>query len=920
MSIVPQLTAQTLTDIRAGGYRQMQHLALCPNEVVVQFTPDAANSEDIYAEIPVGTVNSGSVADVRQYMTVIYSLTTDFVASELFRTFVRRALVTDISPNDTGRILVGEAGQSFSSGTVITVLNTYDVLSVPRVERDGVQYANWDIAFRRLLPVESALPSVVVLTDGVTSYNPTASPVAVDANANSTFVHAWASSNSNDTIDSDGTTASPTFTLAANSFRWLRYTFTDSNTNSNTRVIAVWTVPTDMSSANNIVTIGSGADLTYDPEMGYVGSVPAFAGVDGLLRDTFCCVYVDEWINGSKQAVDSNVQFVGYLADESTSVRGEPQFGRAAEARLELHGFGSMLSRTPISQLPVTRTSSPAAWGDIESPTPGRAAVYYLSEHTTLTTLCAVVLPSDDTDYTATGDIFANSETIALDALIGVLDITNAKPQFSAAGQLYITRRIVHLDTSARDAATVVATLEQSDLLSYTLERGIKTVNQLVVYGGLYNSTNDTYDVFRAFVPPRPDIRGTEVQQVVNQLLEADSTALAAQGELRERAANRYAAISPAYTLRAELRASWGFLQPDVGAWYRLPIDPTLPQEANPLGVGFASSTRWVLIEVSTVADNRNGTRTVSATWRIETQQTGANVDVAAIENSEANNLNLLPAILPPFSGGTLDLTGGQYFDSLDTGPPSLPPPPSENCENGGFRVQNASGYETTESALNGESISSLVGGSGLIYKPQVLESFTMPGDSAAYTSGSVNTVSGVQYRVTVTGSITVNSAGTFIVTPGARSLDNGATYSVANMAEFSDGSRPAPENPEYTPSNTYTYIRSGNGSPISLRVSDTAYGDNVGSWDVTVEVIALRGDAFYFWDETRPPQAFTNAGLFIEGSVPSAIPPYSEQHEYEVFFTSTSGPISYTYNLPYPASNAENWSIRTQTCFNGVP
>lgn len=219
MTLASTISAPNLTKIRSGKYQAQQFLVAVPEETIVQFQPSVAPSEAVYADITVGTVASGSMSNVKSNMTVVYSTGTDYITTEIphTRNYVRKV-------DGTSTLYVGGNGKTLTTSTYVTVLNTYEPFEKMRVDRNGTQYANWDVSFRRLLPVESDLPSAVVLVNGDTSYSPTANPQEMDNDATSTFTHAWESSNSNDTLDSGGTTNNPTFTLEAAAFRWIRYT------------------------------------------------------------------------------------------------------------------------------------------------------------------------------------------------------------------------------------------------------------------------------------------------------------------------------------------------------------------------------------------------------------------------------------------------------------------------------------------------------------------------------------------------------------------------------------------------------------------------------------------------------------------------------------------------------------------------
>lgn len=916
MSIQPALTSGQLTDLRSGDYRALQFIALCPNDVLFQFQPSSVPARDVYAEIAYssGTAISGSQDDVRAGQTVVYSTTSDYVATETYRTYVRK-----VTSDDALRI--GESGQGLTTSTYITVINTYEVWHRPRVVRNGTEYADWDITFRRLLPIENDLPTAVVLTDGTTSYSPTGNPQAIDADATSTFTHAWESSNSNDGV-SDDTTDNPSFTLEANSFRWIRYTFTDSNGNSNYRVIGVWTVPTDYSNVNLLTSGGPGgdfADLQYDTELGYIGSVPALSDITDLLPDTFCCVFTEEWINGSKQNIDGNINFVGYLSSQTTRVRGDERYGRISDARLTLEGLGSWMSRTPVSTLDVRRAVIPADWGDIEDTTIDRVVTYIVAEHSTLFNLASVTFPSDVRDFTASDDFFKNAETVLFDSVADLIDTLNAKLQWHPDGRAFVTRRLIHLNNAARDAATTVVDFNSSDFLEFSIERPQKTVNFLEVGGGVFDTSTLSFVPFRALVPPRADIRGTESRQVANQLLETDTTESTARAELGQRAANRYAALNPTYVLRGRLKDEWGFLVPDVGAWVTVDVDAS----SNPLGLAFDSGDRWQILEVGTIMNNETGTREVDIAMRLETSTTGANIDVAAVTTNPDDDIDYKPAILPPYSGGDEGLTGGDYFDNDDTAPASDPNPPPEGCEASGFRIPNgATGDDTDTVADPGQEVEVTVRGSGrLITGGSLVDSFTVDSTDGSPTAGSLITNPNQVYRVVVNGIITINTSdgrqsdALYIDLDGDGNLTQYIGDDSAFGVKFSQDNFPLDS--EYNDSHEYEFIVLGDGNVISAIFEDTKHSDNSGTFSIDVYEVSMYGDAFYIWSEYTDPQAYPSGeGLEIDGSPPGGIPPYNTTNEYVVFHTSAGGIVQYTFDNPFSPSRADNWSLQIISCF----
>lgn len=941
MALQSALTNDQLADIRSGAYQALQYVCLVPNTVVVQFQPSAAPALDVFAEIAVGTVASGDVADIKQGQTVIFSTTTDYKATEFLRTRVRK-----VSGVDT--LYVGENSATLTTSHYVTVLDTYEIQEKLRRSETLV---DWDITYRKLLPVEAALPSAVVLSNGVTSYSPTAVPKAMDATATTSFTHLWESSNGSDSI-SNGTTASPTITLDAAAFRWLRYTFTDSNGNANYRVIPCWTVPKDYSSVVSLGFMGQGgevANVSFDAELGWTATVPAWDGITTLLNKTLTVIASDEWYDDTRQSIRTNINHVGYLQTETVQTNADERFGRISEARFTVEGFGHQLARQNISPVTIIRTATPAAWDDIKDPTPGRMLTYRLTEYSTASNLMAISLPSDDGDFI--GDDLTLSTEKALDDLQQIAEVINAEIQFDVTGKLEMCRDINYLGDTERDAAPVVATLTPADFTEqYSIEYEYgRTTAQATITGGAYNTTRDVYDLFEAVTPAEARYSEGDPLELGNQVLTTDATAADSMEEIKQRAANFLAANNPTWTLRVGLKDQWHFLVPDVGAWFKF----TIAASDTVRGRAFGSSDRWQLVQIDVSSNAQDGTRDVNAVFRHETRSTGASVRVAPIVNDPEADIVNVPAAFPSLAGGDLGLTGGFHYDALDPAPPSEANPVGANCELGGFRPKAGVSYETTNTALNGEYVTWRVRGSGLLHigggsetvdftandggfatfdasneaGSQIVGSHsggTGWGDTHETSFPSGNSIRGIGIRKTVSYSnptatltydTTQGAQGGAYTRYGARIIFE---YSGVAVADSGTGEGFG------TGEVTLSYIGPIDRVRLQVQVGTSASASDPGGsatfTDFTIEEDIVYGDAFYYWrpdDEATPYD--TGEGLLIEAVQPTA-PPYVETHEYEGALTATSGTIIYTFNSPYSTSLMSNFSFQIISCFNGVP
>ena len=932
MALQTTLTSDQLNAIRSGEYQALQYVCLVPNTVVVQFQPSAAPALDVFAEIAVGTIASGAMADIKQGQTVIFSTTTDYKASEVFRTRVRKV-------SGATTLFVGENSTVLTTSDYVTVLDTYEI---QEKLRRSEALADWEITYRELLPVETALPSAVVLSAGATSYSPTAVPLAMDATATTSFTHAWESSNGSDSI-TNGTTASPSITLAAAAFRWLRYTFTDSNGNSNYRVIPCWTVPKSYASIVSLGFMGQGgevASISFDAELGWTATVPAWDGITTLLNKTYCVIASDEWHDDGREVIRTNINHVGYLQTENVQTSADDRYGRVSEVRFTVEGFGHQLARQNISPVTIIRTAAPAAWDDIQDPTPGRMLTYRLTEYSTASNLMAIKLPSDDADFI--GDDLTLSTEKALDDLQQIAEVINAEIQFDVNGKLEMCRDINYLGDTERDAAPVVATLTPADFASqYSIEYEYgRTTAQATITGGAYNTSRDVYDLFEAVTPAEARYSEGDPLELSNQVLTTDATAANSMEEIKQRAANFLAANNPTWTLRVTLKDQWHFLVPDVGAWFKFTIAAT----DTARGRVFGSSDRWQLVQIDVSSNAQEGTRDVSATFRHETRSTGASVRVAPIINDPDADIVNVPAAFPSLAGGDLGLTGGFHYDALDPAPPSEANPVGANCELGGFRPKAGVSYETVNTALNGEYVTWRVRGSGEIGDAWCYEfdfsggqnGFTMKwcGSATEYGVFDGNSFNQDAYGAQkilwlyktwtpVTGTITeieiFGDSGIGQTLSLYTSACGGTTYTATSL-----GTNNVSYAVNWDLSTGYIYLNWINtlaGSTMALtRLILRGVGTNPFGSDNCAGVSVL-GDAFYYssddWNTATAYEA--GEGLLIEGVQPASIPPFTPTHEYEGALIATSGTIIYSFNSPYSTSLMSNFSLQTITCFWGL-
>lgn len=949
MALLSELTTDQLNALRSGRYQTFQFVCLVPDDVAVQFQPDAAPTSLVYAQITVGDIITGSMSNIRQGQLVIYSSTADYQATETFRTRVRKVDGTSI-------LFVGENSQELGTGDYVTVINTYEVRE--RL-RNSVNLLNWDIPFRRLLPIETALPSAVVLTNDETEYTPPANAIVMDEGASSIAIHAWESSNPADSFDDD-TIAQPTITLEAGAFRWLRYTFTDNLDNTSYRVIPVWTVPRDYS---GVVALGFGdasgaiADISFDAELGWSATVPAWSGINTLLNKTYCVIASDEWYGDERLSIRTNIDFVGYLQNENSSTSGDEEIGRRSETRFTVEGFGHQLARQNVSPITIIRTAgTPTAWDEIQNPTPARMLSYRLTEYSTILTLCSLTIPADDGDFISDDQTVANGK--ALDDVRTIAEVINAELQFDVDGRLDLCRNLNFLDDIARNAADVVATMELSDFVRFEYDYDYSTTtSNLTMVGGAYDSTADRYDLYEADAPAVARLSEGDPVPVSNQVLLTDSTPEEARIEIGQRAANYFAYNNPTYQARGTLKDEWhGVAIPDVGSWFCFDV----PGADTARGKEFTAADRWQFVQLTVTTNSLTGRRQVDFVARHETRSTGAMIRANPIENDPEANIIYYPAVLAPYTGENLDYTDGNWYDSQDPTPPSDPTPVPAECELGGLRIKSGTTY-TTQS-WGTLYVSSLVRGSGRIGTTGGWcheldfrtgnQSFVVDpvrpfgnyvgGSGWEHEDGTAIGVTARRINIQKTSGVPSFTANRIEVD---YSLEKGPVAGAGDYKAFSirDGisnTRTSLDLADAVDGDDQTFAVTGSFafSQFYIAAASSFGGDLQGY--ITIHAVRfygsgvnpfgsencdegestpVYGDAFYYSEDNwATAQAYgTGDGLLIEGIQPSGIPPFNPSHEYFLPLVLITGlaTVTYEFESPYDLALAENWSLQIITC-----
>ncbi|MFN3690813.1 MAG: hypothetical protein ACK4UU_07815, partial [Fimbriimonadales bacterium] len=385
----------------------------------------------------------------------------------------------------------------------------------------------------------------------------------------------------------------------------------------------VWVGNPDAAADGQLLRATEGASLTGDWENGWNASIEWFAGLADVLPGTRITIFtLHTYGDGTSE---TTVDFVGYLQDDAAMTAGDETAGQLQSLRVQAYGFASILGRLRGATARVTRRQSPAAWGDIASPTPARVLTYALAWHTTAFNLCSFSWWSGDAAH-ETDDVDVHHAHI-LDMMVDFLSRYNAEPTFAPSGEIRCARNACYLPIADRAALPTIITLGTQDVQSVQIDRQhMPTAGSILLPAICYDTAKGTTVAYTAKAPAVTAYHSGEEQTGPNQVLPADLTDAQIRAEISQRAANHFAYINNRYTLTLDLLDSYSDLTPSNDRWFVL----DLPAADNPIGQTF-STQRWLLKEIRIDVTSPDGVRSVSATFIAETSDVGAQILVTQL-------------------------------------------------------------------------------------------------------------------------------------------------------------------------------------------------------------------------------------------------------------------------------------------------
>lgn len=617
MSFNTALSAPNLVSLRGDGstpprYHAAQYLSLCPNTTVFAARVNQATFTASFAQITFDTVTTGAFTDLLHGMTVYLSASNDIRAAY----FVGRVRADSSGVVATSTVLnINETSADVSDNDFIFVINDFRVWDKLARESSGVQLKDFALTFRQLPPVIYGLKSAYA---GIVSGSPEGLTIAFAASAIAGTSGATISSYAYTIVTgmtvTAGSAATANVTIRFDAgFYWLKLVVTDSGSRTATRYIPVWSVPTDLSAQ---VALGfTGSQISGDLSTGFNATIEAFDGISSVYDNTLAVIWDVESYNGVATNIIGNVRFVGRLRNETDSGQSDETYSYLTTTAFEIEGAGSQLSRITAPLLALRYDTSPTLWDEITNLTLWRAIVHLLAEHSTFLTLHS--LEFDSTANTFLAKILNTQGGNLLAAVNDLAQSINGQMQFAYDGRCEVVRDLRYESTANRNAAVTVAGWTTEDLQDLRLGIDhIETVGKSEAAGGTFTPTSGVVTPLLAIAPGVAQGMGEGRNPLQRQILTASVSKSTAQSELNTRVGHHFALSNPTDQLTITHPDGYHFLIPAVNLWYTW----TLAASTNLRGRAYTTAQRWLLTQTSISHDNETGTKTVEATYSLETE------------------------------------------------------------------------------------------------------------------------------------------------------------------------------------------------------------------------------------------------------------------------------------------------------------
>jgi hypothetical protein len=672
MTFHSALSSGDYDKLRSARYVGEPYVLQTPGTNVLVATVDTT-PDDGSASVTITAV-SGSTGDVEPGMSVYIARTNDR-DSAYFVGYARKAATSDT-------LYINQTSEALQAGDYVYVVDDYAPHArIVSIDGDNVVSVDFDVAFRRLLPRVTGLPSAVVRfgeTTASVDFAITASAVDTDGGSPSVL---W---DVGDGSITSGTSSDASITVSfPQGFRWVSVTATDASTNTLTRRVPVWVV--GEGAATRLLDHGN-VTITQDaPGTARNADITLREGATVRRYETVC-VAVREWfddVESTNPVSDDNIAFIGVAVSGTDTAEVDPIVHVIAGGTLSCVDVLGRLENLRAEAFYMSREASPSAWFEVEGLTVYRALWLLLSEHSTAVTTSDVLGTITDYAYAALNTQGGNLASAAQDLSASI----NAVLQADADGRLSVARHGLIIDngddssSDDRSSLTTVGNWTTRDATRWSItEPFVDRVGWVQASGGSYDTSNDTVTTVGSYAPGNVPAQAATNVTLDRQVLTTSASASAASAELNRRAGHYWAREKRETLLEVAHPAGYWRLTPAVDQWYTWALDEFARND-----VAFTSSTRWLLTGITTtftVPDDAglSGVNETQATYRLETAgRVGVEAPLLTTDIS-AGDLDLPPLVIP---AGTIAVPSLNFslpdFDNWPEGfynPYPVPPLP----------------------------------------------------------------------------------------------------------------------------------------------------------------------------------------------------------------------------------------------------
>lgn len=638
-----------------------QFITLCKNTVVFAARVNGTISSSSFAAIVWDTATTGAYTAVEIGETFFLSHTSDIRAA-YYRGRVRLAA-------DSTHLYVNETSVNITDDDYIFVVYDFDVWDVLSRMVSTTQYEDYDIAYLKLPPVAVGLQTAYV------NYDPTdgayrisfdvSSSYSTDEYSTSTLTFQFTFVAGTYTVHSGAlNTAIAVVDFNANTEQWGKLVITDSQGTTYTRRFYIRAMGSTDTPDFNF----TGAQITGSIDNGWNASVSAWSGVSGVLNQTFCVIWTQEYYNGTLGPIYNNIDMVGRFHREENHGAGDPVYSYKADVKFDIEGICTQMQRLQEQDLTTIDKSTAAVWDEISFNTPQRSIVHYLARHSTVLNLCDLTFPNGF-DLTYLFQYVPNQGGNVLDAVKGIAKQINANVEFAPDGRIQVVRDTRFL--SDKSGVVVVGNFDNRDFTAINT-LGVDSVSKtgrLDAYGVSYNAGRVI--TCRSRAPGVAQAYAAGSSTLDNQILAATSNQNAAQTELNYRAGQQLAIENLTYTQDwKSAHGGYHFLIPSRGQR----VTHLLTTTTNVRGLAFGTSDYWQVVSITISHNNADGSREVVTIEELEPPIGDSGDTVPQIAaGTQTNPLVLQP--LDPFPA--LPDNPGDYLPSDPTPapyPPAIPP------------------------------------------------------------------------------------------------------------------------------------------------------------------------------------------------------------------------------------------------------